>query len=170
MSSYKTVKRCKLDNSWAMSGSDFCKVHQVHDPELPIRLAEKVKQAQLAFRWSVDYDRGMETLKTPRQWMLEAGIDFPNQSIWEKDGRTRETPINYETFRDITQTLCMNMMSQKIPKTIGKMEAIERVETKIEEWRETMDGLSYSPDGYDPTHEQGVLLGLEQALEILKEL
>ena len=53
---------------------------------------------------------------------------------------------------------------------ISRKLAIEQIETKIEEWKETMDNLSYSPDGYDPTHEQGILLGLEQARDILKDL
>ena len=44
-------------------------------------------------------------LKTPAEWEDLEGYRVPNRFVYHVDGRTDETPIDYETFRAITQGL-----------------------------------------------------------------
>lgn len=109
---------------------------------------------------AIHYSGGMEALKTPAQWEAEEGRYIPNRTIYEKVGL--ETPITYEMWRGITINLTSMWNGVSAPKTISKDLAIERIETKIEEWKES--GIS------NPAFSAGLMQGFEQALDILKAM
>lgn len=77
-------------------------------------------------------------LKTPGQWEAERGVKIPNRHVYHEVGL--ETPIDYETFRRITDTLTMMWGKERAPLTLAKDEVIETIEAKIVAFEERMVG------------------------------
>lgn len=143
MSTYKT---CKLDPKRAMDGSDFCNVHQGHDPEFVTPRP-------------VGYSGVMEAMKTPSQWEAEEGTYVVNRSVYPLG---EAVPISKEEFFKIIRPLTRALMLDKAPETISKSQAIEQIETQIEEWKEAgMSTIDY---------DAGLIRGLELALQTIQDL
>ena len=101
----------------------------------------------------------MEAMKTPSQWEAEEGTYVVNRSVYPLG---EAVPISKEEFFKIIRPLTRALMLDKAPETISKSQAIEQIETQIEEWKEAgMSTIDY---------DAGLIRGLELALQTIQDL
>jgi hypothetical protein len=118
-----------------------------------------------------------KTLKTPHQWMAEEGTYVHNNGVWREGIRTEYVPIDHETYRRIITPLTRMFNLTPIQETVGVDDLKERIETKIEEFKETREEFRDEGEGVPDlidllgfTRTNGTIEGLEIALSILEEL
>ena len=52
----------------------------------------------------------MPDLRTPAEWESLEGIRIANRHVYDIDGRTDATPIDYETYKAITFGLTVSLI------------------------------------------------------------
>lgn len=117
----------------------------------------------------------MPDLRVPAEWESHEGIRVANRAVYQDE----TTPISYQSFRVITDGLTVSPIPKsdtvsefgdpnpvRVYATVRKDILKERIETKIEEYAETLDTLSE----LDEFHfDEGMIAGLKLALQILEE-
>jgi len=51
-------------------------------------------------------------LRAPCEWESHEGIRVANKGVYRVDGRTEETLIDYDTWKDITRTLTVQFLPE----------------------------------------------------------
>lgn len=119
----------------------------------------KYSYPQVDNKQPIQYDRNMITYRTPAEWESHEGIHIADRSVFQDE----TTPISFNEFKEITGTLTVEIVNMKIEADKGRQKLLlkERIETKIEEYKE----FGLSTIDFDA----GLIRGLELALDILEE-
>lgn len=140
-------KKCLRDNMFAMTGSDYCRTHSGRTPRIqadgPLCVNPNQSYPQVDNNAPIGYDRNMTT------------------NEHEPEANIYEAPIYFGEPNPV-----------RVYPTVRKDLLKERIETKIEEFRESIES-----NGNDQTfegllnirHDRGTINGLKLALDILEE-